>query len=153
MNDKIEIRPAQPSDADYLSSLLGQLGYPAPADEVVRRLSRLGAFPYALALVALDGVAAVGLITAHMFPTLHATEPIAYLTTLVVAESHRGMGVGSELVLHAERWAAEQGAARMSVTSALHRHDTHGFYERRTYERTGLRFTKTLVNRERAPGT
>jgi predicted N-acetyltransferase YhbS len=138
------IRAARPSDADAVSQLLGELGYPSPAEQIPGRLARLADNPPALALVAVDGGAVVGLITAQVSQSIHAEEPIAFLTTLVVAEGHRGKGIGSRLVTRVEQWAVEQGAARVSLTSGLHRAETHAFYERRQYERTGVRFTKAI---------
>ena len=141
------MRAALPSDAPFLSELLAQLGYPVAAEEIPPRLSALNEFPKALALVALDRENVVGLITAHIIPSIHSNEPIALLTTLVVAASHRGKGIGSQLISDAERWAAENGAVRVSVTSGLQREGSHQFYEHRDYERSGFRFTKAVVNR------
>ena len=45
---------------------------------------------------------------------------------------------------HVEKWAASHGAKRLSVTSAMHREATHEFYEKRDYERNGVRFAKRL---------
>lgn len=148
----ITIRAAHPDDAPVLSPLLAQLGYPATPEQIAPRLSALEDFPRALALVAVAGEGVVGLITAHLIPTIHGAQPLALLTTLVVAESHRGRGIGSRLVHRVERWAAESGAVRVSVTSGLQREDTHRFYEHRNYSRTGLRFTKAVDKRRRSIG-
>jgi N-acetylglutamate synthase and related acetyltransferases len=86
----------------------------------------------------------VGVATCHIYPALHRTEPVAWLTSLVTAGHARGRGVGGTLVSSIERWAAERGATRLSLTSATHRTDAHGFYERRGYERTGVRLTHAL---------
>ena len=43
------------------------------------------------------------------------------------------------------RWAADNGARDVVVNSALHRAAAHGFYGRRGYVRTGLRFVRPLV--------
>jgi GNAT superfamily N-acetyltransferase len=75
---------------------------------------------------------------------------VAWLTTLVVLEDARGAGIGSALVRHVEGWAVEKGAKRLSVTSGIQRLSTHEFYEKRDYQRTGLRFSKQL---DRATGT
>jgi predicted N-acetyltransferase YhbS len=140
----ITIRSAQPSDATVISGLLGQLGYPADAADIPQRLRRLAEHRHAVVLVAVDGDDVVGVITSHVYPSLHSATPVAYLTSLVVAESHRGKSIGSQLTARVEEWAREQGAARLSVTSALHRVETHGFYERLGYDRTGVRFAKKL---------
>ena len=84
-------------------------------------------------------------MTGHIIPSIHSSAPVALLTTLVVDQKHRGGGIGSELVSRVERWAADNGAARISVTSGIQRQGTHDFYERRNYKRTGLRFTKIFM--------
>jgi len=90
---------------------------------------------------------AVGMVTVHLFPTMHTSEPAAWLTAVVVDENARGQGVGSSLVKHAENWAIEHGALRISLTSALHRERAHEFYKSRDYEHTGVRLTKIFVKR------
>ena len=139
------IRPAVASDAPILSELLTQLGYPCSPAEIPARLDAFARFPQAAALVATNGYGeVVGLITSHIVSSIHDNDPVAWLTTLVVLEDARGAGVGSALVKHIEEWASSNGAKRLSVTSALHRVDTHAFYEKRDYERTGVRFGKRL---------
>jgi len=139
-----------PADAPILSELLAQLGYPASVSDIPQRLRALADFPVAAAFVATnrDGEG-VGRITAHIIPSIHDNEPVAWLTTLVVLEDARGAGIGSALVRHVEGWAAKKGAKRLSVTSGIHRKMTHEFYENRDYERTGLRFTKRLGDSRR----
>jgi GNAT superfamily N-acetyltransferase len=139
------IRPAVASDAPILSELLTQLGYPCSPAEIPARLEAFARFPQAAALVATNGYGeVVGLITSHIVSSIHDNDPVAWLTTLVVLEDARGAGVGSALVKHIEEWASRNGAKRLSVTSAMHREETHAFYEKRDYARTGLRFSKRL---------
>lgn len=139
------IRLAEASDAHALSELLTQLGYPSSASEIAGRLEAVATFPHAVAFVAINGYGeVVGLITAHLFPSIHDNQPVAWLTTLVVLEDARGAGIGSSLVKHIEKWATQNGARRLAVTSATHREEAHAFYEKRDYERTGLRFAKDL---------
>jgi predicted N-acetyltransferase YhbS len=147
MADAVTIRAAIPGDTPVLSELLRQLGYPASESEIPARLEAIANFPRAAAFVATNGYGEViGLATAHLFPSIHDTAPVAWLTTLVVLEDARGAGIGSGLVKHVERWAVESGAKRISVTSGLHRTATHEFYLKRDYENTGLRFSKKLVS-------
>jgi predicted N-acetyltransferase YhbS len=146
MPDVITIRAAAPSDAPTLCELLEQLGYPATESEIPGRLAALANFPSAAAFVATNGFGEiVGLVTAHLIPSLHDNDPVAWLTTLVVLEDAREAGIGSALVRHVERWAAQKGARRISVTSGIQRKATHAFYEKRDYVNTGLRFSKKLV--------
>ncbi|HKC81617.1 MAG TPA: GNAT family N-acetyltransferase, partial [Gemmatimonadaceae bacterium] len=116
------IRPAVASDAEALSELLTQLGYPSTVSDVADRLDALAAFPRAVAFVAINGYGeVVGLVTGHLFPSIHDNNPVAWLTTLVVLEDARGAGIGSALVKHVEEWATKAGARRLAVTSATHR--------------------------------
>ena len=145
MAEAITIRAAVPSDAPILCELLTQLGYPSSEAEIPARLSAVASFPRAAAFVAMNGFReVVGLVTTHIFPSIHDNEPVAWLTTLVVLEEARGLGIGSALVKHVEEWATRNGAKRLSVTSGKQRRATHEFYEKREYENTGLRFTKQL---------
>jgi GNAT superfamily N-acetyltransferase len=145
MADGLTIRPAAPADAPVLCELLQQLGYPASESDIPGRLITVANFPRAGAFVAANGYGeVVGLVTTHIFPSIHDNEPVAWLTTLVVLEDARGAGIGSALVSHVEQWAAQNGAKRLSVTSGIRRKETHAFYEKRDYENTGLRFTKRL---------
>ncbi len=145
MPDVITIRVAAPSDAPTLCELLEQLGYPATESEIPARLAAIASTPSAAAFVATNGFGeVVGLVTAHLIPSVHDNDPVAWLTTLVVLEDAREAGIGSALVRHVERWAVEKGARRISVTSGIQRRATHAFYEKRDYENTGLRFGKQL---------
>jgi len=139
------VRAARVSDAAALGGLLSELGYPADAKELPARLAALERDGNAIACVAeLDGTV-VGLVTAHVIRTIHSNPPVAWLTALVVAERARGRGVGAALVRRAEDWARERGAARIAVTSALHRTAAQEFYERIGYARTGVRLGKQLA--------
>jgi GNAT superfamily N-acetyltransferase len=141
----IRIRvPVAARDADAIAALLGQLGYPATGEEVTRRLAILGGFDHAVVLVAEVQGRIAGIVTGHLFPSVHANEPASWLTTLVVDSERRNAGIGSRLAAHIEEWAASRGAVRISVSSGLQREDAHRFYERLGYRRSGVRLTKTL---------
>jgi len=149
--DSLRIRQAVPGDAAALSGLLGQLGYPTDSTEIPERIDKLHARPGTTVLVAEDEKGeVVGVVTVHLFQALHASEPIAWLTALVVEEGARGTGVGSALVVRAEEWAISNGARRISLTSALHREAAHEFYKSRDYEHTGVRLTKIFATRSPA---
>ena len=140
----LAFRPAEPGDAEFLSVLLGELGYPTPAEEVPDRLAAIAEVSKSLALVATIEDEVVGLITIIIFPAIHQKLPGSLITSLVVSSKYRGKGIGSELVSRAEKWAAENGAARVTVGSGLRRKETHQFYLNRQYDHSGMRFTKSL---------
>jgi GNAT superfamily N-acetyltransferase len=136
------VRDARPEDAEAMSRLCEQLGYPAQAGAIPQRLVRLQRDPNVRALVADAGEGPVGLATVHIRHTINHEAPIAQLTLLVVDESQRSRGVGRALVEEAERWAHAQGCHRIVVTTALQRTGAHAFYERIGYRHTGRRYGK-----------
>lgn len=147
----VTIRPAIASDAPALASMLDQLGYPTEAGEIPGRLARMAERPGTTVFVAEQRDKPVGVVTVHLFPSLHTSDPVAWLTALVVDESARGSGVGSALVQRAEEWAERHGAKRLSLTSHLRRGEAHEFYKRRDYAHTGVRLAKELAPARATP--
>lgn len=143
--DSLTIRTAVASDAPALASMLGQLGYPTEASEIPGRLARMAERPGTTVFVAEHRNKPVAVVTVHLLPSLHTSDPNAWLTAVVVDESVRGMGVGSAIVKHAEDWARRQGAKRLALTSHLRRVEAHEFYKNRQYEHTGVRLAKDLT--------
>jgi GNAT superfamily N-acetyltransferase len=127
------IRAATTDDAIALAVLSGQLGYPADAATVLRRLDGVAAHHAGMVLVAVDphgGLAGF----AHVEPRRPLiAEPFAELAALVVSETARGQRVGSALLAAAEAWAREQGFASMRVRSNILRERAHRFYLREGY--------------------
>ncbi|MFL5523762.1 MAG: GNAT family N-acetyltransferase [Gemmatimonadaceae bacterium] len=140
----LTIRHATPDDAEALADLLTQLGYPTGADPIPERLAKLRARAGTAVLVAEHRGRAVAVVTVHLFDSLHTSEPVAWLTAVVVDEAMRGKGVGSAIVKRAEEWAIQQGARKVSLTSALRRKEAHQFYLAGGYEHTGVRLSKNL---------
>lgn len=144
MTERVDIRPAETSDAAALAVLLGELGYPADATQSAQRLARIAGDPRAIALVAARGGTVCGLATVHAHDSLNRDESAVQLTLLVVASGARGSGAGRALVAAAETWAERNGASRLVVTTAVHRAGAHAFYERLGYELTGRRYARPL---------
>ena len=127
------IRAATIDDAAALAVLSGQLGYPADAAAVLRRLDGMVAHRAGAVLVAVDARDALSGF-AHVEPRhLLIAEPFAELAALVVSETARGQRVGSALLAAAEAWAREQGFASMRVRSNVLRERAHRFYLREGY--------------------
>lgn len=141
----VPIRDAIDEDAIQIARLLEQLGYPSTPEEVVVRLHCLRTTGAAIVHVAELRGTAVGVITCHAFPSIHASLPVAWLTTLVVDQQFLGQGIGRALTSSAEAWATSLGASRIAVTSGNHRDGAHAFYEHLGYERTGVRLAKPLA--------
>lgn len=154
--DSVDIRLARVADAHELARLFTQLGHPTSADDVD---SLWGVWEDAgnAAIVAghRNGGAAgdrsavhdgalLGAVTIGLIHVLHRRHPVGRITSLVVDERSRGMGIGRSLVAEAERALIARGCRLIEVTSNLRRADAHAFYERLGYERTSLRFAKRI---------
>lgn len=143
-SQRVRIRDARPGDAEAISHLVTELGYPADPAEITPRLEALHRNGHAVAYVAEVDSSVVGLATAHVWVGIHATRPVGWLTSLVVSSESHNMGVGKALVAAAEKWLRSQGAERMNLTSALRRREAHEFYKHIGFEHTGVRLTKEL---------
>jgi GNAT superfamily N-acetyltransferase len=137
------IRDARAADAAAIAELLGELGYPATEAAVTSRLERLVIVGDRVVVADVDGEV-VGLAHLHVSPTIEHERPAGKLGALVVAESHRGRGIGRLLVEAVEEEATARGCGIFFVTTAERRDDAHAFYESLGLERTGRRYGRTL---------
>ena len=139
----LTIRDALAADAAAIAALLGQLGYETEVATVAPRLERLVIVGDRVVVAELDDEV-VGLAHLHASPTIEHERPAAKVGALVVAESHRGEGIGRALVEAMEAEARARRCALLFLTTAARREDAHAFYGRVGLEETGKRFTKTL---------
>ena len=140
----VTIRDARPDDSEVLAALLGELGYPATAEAVRSRLERLGIVGDRVVVADSDSEV-VGLAHLQVTPTMEHDRPAAKIGALVVAEAHRGEGIGRALVEALADEARVRGCALLFLTTSARRTDAHEFYRRVGLEETGKRFTKTLT--------
>ncbi|HJR12546.1 MAG TPA: GNAT family N-acetyltransferase [Rhodanobacteraceae bacterium] len=128
----ISVRVATSTDAEALASLSGQLGYPADAAAVLRRMGG-GLIDHGVVLVAVDPQGAVCGF-AHAEPRcLLIAEPFVELAALVVSDNGRGSGAGATLLAAVETWTREHGIASVRVRSNVLRERAHRFYLRGGY--------------------
>jgi GNAT superfamily N-acetyltransferase len=139
----LTIRDAQAADAEPISSLLTQLGYPTQPSAVEARLERLAVVGDRVLVADLDG-RAVGLGHLQVAPAIERERPAAKIGALVVDEGHRGQGVGRALMQALEDEARLRGCELLFLTTAERRDDAHAFYERVGLELTGRRYGRTL---------
>ncbi len=140
------IRDALLADAPALVPLMDHLGYPSTIGDLRDRLATILAHTdYAPWVAEVDGqvVGMAGGCIGHFF---EKNGCYARLVALVVHAQAQGRGVGSALVREVERWARGRGATIMLVNSGDSRAEAHQFYRRIGYERTGVRFTKEILN-------
>jgi GNAT superfamily N-acetyltransferase len=130
----MQLRPAHSGDAEAVTDLLDQLGYPQDgASTTADRILTWAEDPASAAYVAeIDGEV-LGVVAVHLCPFFERTGSWGRIVALVVSDQARGRGVGGRLVGAAESFAADHGCVRMEVTSSNHREDAHAFYQGRGY--------------------
>ena len=144
MKRGVGVRPAADADSVPIAELLAQLGYPARPSQVAGRLARMLVEPGQSVLVATDEGRVVGLATVIVRHVVVDDAPVARLAALVVAEGHRGRGVGRALDAAAEQLARADGCSAIEVTSGDHRPAAHSFYRALGFEERPRRFLKRL---------
>jgi len=143
---ELKIRLAKPRDSARLADLSGQLGYPATAAQIRKRL--FGIRPssqHALFVAETRSAGVIGWIHVSKQPLLEV-DLRAEINGLVVAEGQRSLGAGAKLLAAAEDWARKHGCTGMSVRSNVIRERAHQFYERNGFEhyKTQKSFRKPL---------
>lgn len=127
------IRAAKHADAGALACLSGQLGYPAGAGDIARRLDELATNHVGEVLVAeADDGSVVGWAEASLQRHL-MHDMRAELAGLIVADGARNCGVGTALLRAIEAWARERGLSELVVRSNVVRERAHRFYLREGY--------------------
>ena len=145
-NRELKIRPAKTGDAARLAELSGQLGYPATAAEIRKRMQGIrSAAHHALFVAETKDAGVIGWIHVSKQPLLEV-EIRGEINGLVVAEDRRSLGAGARLLATAEDWARKHGCKGMSVRSNVIRERAHQFYERNGFEhyKTQKSFRKPL---------
>jgi len=116
-------------------ALSDQLGYPVTLAELEPRLDRIrGTRDEALFVAELPDGSVAGWIHVGADPSL-THDSVAEIKGLIVSESHRGKGLGEDLVGAAEAWCLRHGFRNVRVRSRVEREAAHGFYQRRGYQR------------------
>jgi GNAT superfamily N-acetyltransferase len=141
------VRPAVLDDDSAVAGLLTELGYPADAGTMRRRLAALFAEPDHASFVAEAPHGVVGVTGVRLERGFELDGRYARILVLVVASGHRGHGIGALLLEAVEAWAAERGASLLLLTSGTQRVDAHRFYARHGYAQTGVRLVKRLGDR------
>jgi GNAT superfamily N-acetyltransferase len=127
------IRPARDDDLAALRSLLGQLGYDLPLDEIRRRLAAVGMAPDHAVLVGESNGRVVALLHLFVRPALEKP-PEVIVQALVVDSRRRQGGVGKAMMKAAERWAQARDLRSVALSSHVAREDAHAFYKALGYE-------------------
>ena len=144
----IEIRPARPEDAQALVALGALVGREPEAwllntdgwravGEERRYLRALRRHPDAAVYVAEDDGAIVGRLSVARDPH-SASRHVADLG-LMVAASHRRLGIGRALLERTVEWARASGITKLELHVFPHNEPAIALYERFGFEREGYR--------------
>jgi GNAT superfamily N-acetyltransferase len=138
----MKIRQARRSDAARIAELSGQLGYPATAAQIARRLGKLApASRHALFVAEVKDAGSSQGVAGNLVGWVHVSitnlvevDTRAEVNGLIVAEGQRSMGAGAQLLGAAEEWARRHGCGSINLRSNVIRERAHKFYERQGYE-------------------
>ncbi len=139
----VHIEDAKPEDAEGLTILLGQLGYPVAIEDVLVKIALYNNPSYRL-LVARDENQVLGFIALHVYHAFHLPTPVGRITAFCVDETVRREGIGSLLLASAEKYFHRQHCTKIEVTSNLKRTHTHQYYRQRGYTETNRHFVKVF---------
>lgn len=129
----VAVRGAAVTDAAAVAGLITQLGYPATASDISRRLGYWLGDPASQVLLAVRDEQVIGCLSLHAVPFLERTGRWARIESFVIDEAARGAGAGTTLLAAAEDLAREWGCLDMEVTSARSRAGAHAFYKQAGY--------------------
>jgi GNAT superfamily N-acetyltransferase len=126
MNQNLNIREAKKSDSVALAKLSVELGYPTTTEEMESRFDNVLSMPdNGIYVAELDSI--VGWIHVALIQTLESNAFVE-ICGIVVAESHRGSGIGTRLIAVAESWAREKKCYQLRVRTNILREKTRMFY-------------------------
>lgn len=129
------VREMTSEDLPAVAALSDELGYPVTLAELEPRLDRIrGTRDDALFVAALPDGSVAGWIHVGADQSL-IHDSVAEIKGLIVSETHRGKGLGDELVSAAEAWCLRHGFRNVRVRTRVEREAAHGFYQRRGYQR------------------
>lgn len=140
---KLKLRNAKPTDAPQIVELIKELGHDISEKQVKKNLATLaksGETP----LVATLDKRVVGVCGISRRVVIHRPAPIGRITALVVHKDAQRGGIGRKLVDAAEEWMRSKGCGLVEVTTNDRRAAAHAFYRHMGYERSSIRFFKTL---------
>lgn len=137
------IREAGEKDAEALSLLLAQLGYPASREDGLSRVRLYQQDGYKLMMGEVDSKV-IGFIALHWYHAVHHPRPIGRVVAFCIDETYRSKGLGSQILKFAEDFFHARKCVKVELTSNLRRKESHEYYFRKGYQQTSMHFVKYL---------
>ena len=126
--EMIKVRKAEINDAESISHLCSELGYPSGSDTISNRLELIKRDPGHCVFVAIHDKTIVGWI--HAMIVLHLeSDSFVEIGGMVVSHSFRDRGIGKMLVEEIREWASVNNTGSIRVGCQTKRLDAHQFYE------------------------
>lgn len=139
----IAIRHAEPTDIPALVDLMRELGYPADADMLGRKLEWFDASNMDALLVAEQEDTVVACIGLHAMELLPSGK-LGRISVVVVAPKVRRQGIGKRLLDAAIAYFDSQECTLVEVTSGEQRQEAHALYRAFGFVERRSRFVKKL---------
>lgn len=139
----IKIRKAKESDSIFISSLLSQLGYELSISKIEQMISSFSDDMDLIYVATLkeEVLSVMSLIFFNYFPI---SEKICRITSIVVDDKVRGLGLGSKLIEHAKTIALENACTILEVTTSLKRDKTQAYYKSIGFNKTSYKYVLNL---------
>jgi GNAT superfamily N-acetyltransferase len=137
------IRFAQINDASPIADLIANLDHHLSEAEIRSNLEQLARECLPQLVAEVDG-RIVGLLGLDRMVPVYRPKPVARMTILIVAEAHRGKGIGRALVDRAVAIACDWGCGIIEVTTNERLIDAHAFYRSLGWDQTSKRFALRL---------
>jgi GNAT superfamily N-acetyltransferase len=137
---EIIIRRAAPADAARIASLYAQLVNDSRIAVLPERIAQISSDSNTALFVGecqghLCAAALVSLCSDVMF----RYQPFAVVENLVVDRTVRGIGIGTSLLQHIEKFCVEADCSKIMLLSAMDRTDAHRLFERAGFSGTSKR--------------
>jgi GNAT superfamily N-acetyltransferase len=139
----LEIRAALNTDGQGLCDLFIAAGHAIAAPISPERMDALRQDRGAT-LVAAEWGPPIGVVVLHWYRTLEADQPIAQITTLLVAPTERRRGIGRLLVKAAAQTARTAGCGMLELLAAPHDQALLDFCTSSGFTDVGRRFVRPL---------
>lgn len=146
----MNVRAATAADAGAIAHLIGQLRTaegleePVAAESVLAYLGDPGTEIFVVSADAADDAVLFGVLSLRVMLDLFHGAPTALIQELVVAEGHRGAGVGGALLDAAIGRARELGCVEIAVVTGEHNEAGQAAYRSRGFEQEGVYFEQHL---------
>ncbi len=138
----LSFRKADSNDSEALVILLAQLGYETDFEKIGSYLeSEQREDEIYVAELANDIVGLVSFVCFFYFPT---QEKSFRITSLVVSEISRRLGIGRQIIQFVEEEAARRNCVKVELTTSISRENAHRFYDSMGFKKLSYRFAKVL---------